>query len=55
MAYGWIKYNGYSYICKILEYSMNSRKCVINLGGYEFYDVPFNELQPIYNSKLPWE
>lgn len=55
LNYGWIKVDGYSYMCRIIDFNSETKRCEIELGGHNYWDVPFDELQPVYNSKLPWE
>lgn len=48
-GFAWIKVNGYSYICKILrEYNGLYE---VEIGDYCFFDVPENELAPVYGDE----
>lgn len=49
--FAWIKVDGYSYVCEILEY--NKKACTIRIGQNEYY-VPRDILQPIRGLSLPW-
>lgn len=55
MMFAWVKINHISYICQILDYNCNERKCTISVGDIIFYDVPWNDLTNIKDEKLPWE
>ena len=50
--FAWIKVDGYSYVCEILEYDKTT--CVVRIGQIEYYDVPRDILQPIRGLSLPW-
>ena len=50
--FAWIKVDGYSYVCEILEYDETT--CVVRIGQIEYYDVPRDILQPIRGLNLPW-
>ena len=45
-GFTWIKINGYSYICKILNRNTN-KTFDCKVGDTIFCEVPLNELQPI--------
>ena len=54
MDFGWIKINGYSYICAISNIDMEKQTCTAELDYVAFENVPFNAIQPLYQSTLPW-
>ena len=53
--FGYIKLNTYSYCCRIISYDLETKTCMIEIGGNLLYDVPFDELQPVNGLKLPWD
>lgn len=55
MKYGWVKIQGYSYMSKIILFDKSAETCVIEIGEHVFTDVPFSEVYPVYNCKLPWQ
>ena len=50
--FAWIKVDGYSYVCEILEYDKTT--CAVRIGQIEYYDGPRYILQPIRGLSLPW-
>lgn len=52
MEYGWIKFAGYSYVCKIESY--NEKECEVSIGNAIIKEVPLDEIQPINGMTLPW-
>ena len=53
--FGYLNYEGYTFICEILDYDNDSKECSVSAGGIVFINVPFTAVQGTSMSKLPWE
>lgn len=51
LGFAWIKYKGYSYICKILERNQDDTLFTVKIGDIVFTDVPVSELCSVYGDE----
>ena len=50
-GFAWIKYKGYSYICKILEHNQDDSLFTVEIGDVIFTDVPVSELCSVHGDE----
>lgn len=54
IMYGYITINDDTLFCEILDYDISKRVCKVEVNGYIYYDVPFDDVQADEDSCLPW-
>lgn len=52
--YGYITINDDTLFCEILDYDLSQRVCKVEVNGYIYYDVLFDDVQADEDSCLPW-
>ncbi len=55
MTYAWMKWQGYSYVVKIIFINQEDGTCNVEIGNVCIVEVPFNCLQAINGLSLPWD